>query len=145
MIASQPEMSGFFASENSRASTHSGIGREALREKPMTRWPRALASSTTREPMKRVAPVMPMFMRKVACVAGLLRAGTPLNVQQQAHRVFDAFLHAHQKRDGFFSIHDAVIVAEREIHHRADDDLAVDCHRALLGFVHSQNAALRRI
>ena len=38
-----------------------------------------------------------------------------------------------------------MVVAEREIHHRADDDLAVHGDRALLDGVHAEDAALRRI
>ncbi len=38
-----------------------------------------------------------------------------------------------------------MIVGEREIHHRADLDLAVDHHRTLLDLVHSENRDLRRI
>ncbi|ENN89592.1 hypothetical protein RHSP_59795 [Rhizobium freirei PRF 81] len=38
-----------------------------------------------------------------------------------------------------------MIVGERQIHHRADDDLAADGDRTLLDLVHAENARLRRI
>jgi hypothetical protein len=38
-----------------------------------------------------------------------------------------------------------VIVAESEIHHRADDDLTIDGDRALLDGVHAEDGTLRRV
>ena len=41
-------------------------------------------------------------------------------------RIFDAFFHFHQKCDGLFAIDRAVIVAQREEHHRPHFDFAVN-------------------
>ncbi len=50
-------------------------------------------------------------------------------------------------REGYrlLAVHDAVVVAEREIHHRTDDDLAIHGDGTVLGFVHAEDAALRRV
>ena len=50
-----------------------------------------------------------------------------------------------RKRDRFFSVDNAVVVAEGEIHHGANDNLIVDDNGALDDVVHAENAALRRI
>src|SRR6185503_19752961 len=59
------------------------------------------------------------------------------DVQQQALRVFEVFLHAHEERYRFAAIDQAVIVGQRQIHHRADFHLVVDSHRPLLDLVHT--------
>src|ERR1700678_1258966 len=66
-----------------------------------------------------------------------------LNVQQQALRIFEVFLHAHEKCDSFATVDEAVVVRERQIHHRANLDLVVDHDRTGLDLVHAQNAGLR--
>ena len=66
-------------------------------------------------------------------------------IQRQLFRIFDALLHFYQKRNCFFAIDGAVIVAEREIHHRADFHFPVHRHGARHDFVHAEDAALRRI
>ena len=63
-----------------------------------------------------------------------------LQIEQQARGVFDALLHAHEKRDCFLAINDAVVVAQREIHHRANDNLPILDDRTLLNFVHAEDA-----
>src|SRR5690606_40059222 len=45
----------------------------------------------------------------------------------------------------FLAIDNAMIIGEREIHHRADFDLAVNDDRTILNLVHAENARLRRI
>ena len=40
-------------------------------------------------------------------------------------RRLDQFLDPHQEADGFRAVDDAVIVAEGDVHHRADLDLVV--------------------
>ena len=47
--------------------------------------------------------------------------------------------------DRLFSVDNPVIVAQGEIHHRANDDLIVDGDGAFHDIVHPQDAALRRI
>src|SRR5690606_16633205 len=66
-------------------------------------------------------------------------------VEQQTLRVFQNILHAHKEGHGLLAIDDAVIIGEREIHHRADFDLAANDDRAFLDLVHTENARLRRI
>src|SRR4028119_1216264 len=69
-----------------------------------------------------------------------------LTLQQQRLRVLYQFLDAHQEADGFRAVYDAVVVGEGEVHHRADPDLAVDDHRALLDLLtHQEAAALRAV
>src|SRR6476659_3259930 len=54
------------------------------------------------------------------------------DVQQQALRIFEVFLHADEKGHRLAAIDQTVIVGERQIHHRPDFHLAVDGDRALL-------------
>ncbi len=67
------------------------------------------------------------------------------HLQHQPRRVLEAVLDADEEGDGFLAVDQAVVVAEGEIHHRADDDLAVEGDRALLDGVHAEDAALGRI
>ena len=55
------------------------------------------------------------------------------------------FLQPHQEGHRLLAVDDAVIVGERQIHHRPDLDLAVHRHRTLHDVVHAQNARLRRV
>ncbi len=66
-------------------------------------------------------------------------------IQHQPRRVLQAFLHPHQKCHRLAAVDDAVVVGEREIHHRTDLDLAGDRHRPLLDLVHAENSGLRRV
>jgi hypothetical protein len=63
----------------------------------------------------------------------------------QPRRILQHLFHAHQEGDGLAAVDDAVIVAEREIHHRSRLDLAGDHHRPLLDLVHAEDAGLRRV
>src|SRR5450830_1402528 len=67
------------------------------------------------------------------------------NIQQQTSRVFQQVLDGHQESHGFFTIDQAVIVRQCQVHHWADHDLAVDGHRTLDDVVHAQNRCLRRV
>ena len=71
--------------------------------------------------------------------------GEALKVENEALGVLDRLLDMHQEGDGFFAVDQAVVVGEREIHHRPGHDLAVAHHRPLLDPVHAENARLRRI
>src|SRR3954468_11526206 len=66
-------------------------------------------------------------------------------IHYQPGWIFQNFLHPHQERHRLAAIDDAVVVAEREIHHRPDLYLSGDCHGALLDLVHSEDARLRRV
>ncbi len=50
------------------------------------------------------------------------RPATLLDFEDQARGVFDAFLDAHEECDRLAAVDDAVIVGERDIHHRPDLD-----------------------
>ena len=54
-------------------------------------------------------------------------------------------LDVHQEGHGLLAVDDAVVVGQREIHHRPRHDLAVADHGALLDAVHAENAGLRRV
>ncbi len=64
--------------------------------------------------------------------AGLLKS----DLQHQPLGVFQGFFDAHQEGDSLFAVDDAVIVGQRHIHHRADDDGVAVGDRARLDFVH---------
>src|SRR4051812_24780821 len=66
-------------------------------------------------------------------------------IHYQPGWIFQNFLHPHQERHRLAAIDDAVVVAEREIHHRSDLHLPGDCHGTLLDLVHSEDARLRRV
>jgi len=57
-------------------------------------------------------------------------------------RCLKAILDPDEEGDGFLAIDEAVVVAEGEIHHRADDDLAVEGDGALLDGVTARNLLL---
>ena len=64
---------------------------------------------------------------------------------EEPRRVLDRFLDAHEEGDRLAAVDDAVVVAQREIHHRPGDDLAVPDHRPLLDPVHAEHRRLRRV
>ena len=68
-----------------------------------------------------------------------------LHLDQQPRRVFDPFLDPPQERDRFATIDDPVIVGQRDVHHRADDDLAVAGDGAVLDRVQTEDRALWRV
>src|SRR5205814_2633553 len=49
-----------------------------------------------------------------------------LHVEQDALRILDAFLDAHQEGHRLAAVDDAVIIAERQVHHRPDLDLVAN-------------------
>jgi hypothetical protein len=63
---------------------------------------------------------------------------------QEPGGILDGLLDLHEEGDGLLAVDEAVVVAEGEIHHRADDDLAVDGDRALVDGVQAEDGALRR-
>jgi hypothetical protein len=62
--------------------------------------------------------------------------GPLLNLKHQPCRVFQALFDSDQELDRFTAVDDAVVVGQRDVHHRAHDDLAVHHHRAILDLVH---------
>ena len=67
------------------------------------------------------------------------------SLDEHGGRVFQQLLHAHEEEHGVLPFDDAMVVREREVHHRADHDLAVEGHRALLDLVEAEDARLRRV
>ena len=65
---------------------------------------------------------------------------TALQIHQQPARILQRLFHTHQERHAAFAVDDAVVVAEGEVHHRADDDLAGDDDRAVLDLEHAEEA-----
>ena len=51
--------------------------------------------------------------------------GTLKLLEQQRSGILDQLLDADQELDGFAAVDEAVVVGERQVHHRADHDLAV--------------------
>ena len=68
-----------------------------------------------------------------------------LKIQGQLLWIFNAIFHFYQERHRLFAVDQAMIVAQREVHHRPDDHLALLRDRALLDLVHAEDAALGRI
>ena len=60
-----------------------------------------------------------------------------LQPEHQTDRIFQALLHTDQESDGFFAIHNSVVIGQSEIHHRPDDNLTIHDNRTLLDLVHS--------
>ena len=69
----------------------------------------------------------------------------PLRFQQQCTGVLDEFFDADEELDGFASVHDAVVVGEREIHHGSDDNLTFAGDGTVLNVVEPEDADLRGI
>ena len=65
--------------------------------------------------------------------------------KHKALRIFEAFFDTDKEGHGFFAIDDAVIIRKRQIHHRTNNNLATNNHRAFLNFMHTKNAGLRCI
>jgi hypothetical protein len=59
--------------------------------------------------------------------------------------IFDQLLDPNQELHGFPAVHDAVIVTQRDVHHRTDGNLTIDRNGTLFNFVQSQDADLRRV
>ena len=64
-----------------------------------------------------------------------------LQINQQAGGVFDRFLDRLQCSHRLAAVDQAVVIAERQIHHRADDDLAVADDRAVFDAVQAEHGA----
>jgi len=67
--------------------------------------------------------------------AGTDQAGIRSALQPEGLRVLDKFLDSSQEQGRLATVHDAVIEAERHVHHRADDDLTAPRDGPLLDLV----------
>src|SRR5690606_17361426 len=84
--------------------------------------------------------------RRTAWMCAVLRAWAwRSDAEHEAGGIFDGLLHLHEEGDGFLAVDEAVIVTERQIHHRADDDLTGDGDGALVDRVQAEDRALRRV
>src|ERR1700730_5147676 len=70
---------------------------------------------------------------------------TDSQIHHEPRRILQNLLHPHQKRHRLSAVDEAMVVAEREVHHRTNLDFAGDRHRSLLNLVHAKDAGLRRI
>src|SRR3954470_7055879 len=66
-----------------------------------------------------------------------------LDAQQKPRGVFDGLFYLHEERHRFLAVDEAMVVAECQIHHRPDDDLAVHRDGTLVDRVQTENRALR--
>src|SRR4051794_11634939 len=102
--------------------------------------------------MPRLPPVMMTTLSVKLCppkatepIALISRPAPASEIQHQPLRIFQAFLDPHQEGHRFLAVDHAVIVRQRQVHHRANLDLAADRNRALLYLVHSENSGLRGV
>src|SRR5690349_13336095 len=68
-----------------------------------------------------------------------------LKIQWQLLRVLDALFNFDQKGHGFFPVDQAVVVAQRQIHHRPNLDFSFDRDGSRHDLVHPENSALGEI
>src|SRR5438876_357721 len=66
-------------------------------------------------------------------------------LEQHPGRILELLFDAHEEPHRLLAIDEAVIVRQRDVHHRADDRLAADGDRSLLDLVHAENSRLWRI
>src|SRR5690606_16413965 len=67
------------------------------------------------------------------------------DLEQQPSRVLEDILDGDQELHRVLAVDDAVVVGQREVHHRPDHDFVVNGDWALLDLVHAEDRALRRI
>src|SRR5829696_7299675 len=72
----------------------------------------------------------------------VVHTGTKRSVDQHRRRILHQLLHAHEEEHRLLAVDHPVVVRERDVHHRADDDLAVHGDRAILRLVETEDADL---
>ena len=73
-----------------------------------------------------------------------LRDPLPMTQSMNHERgVFHQLLHPNEEQHRLLAVDDAVVVRQRDVHHRPDLDLAVDRDRAVLDLVQAEDADLR--
>ena len=55
-----------------------------------------------------------------------------LDFQEQSTRVFDDLFDGFEESDGFAAVNDPMVVGQCDVHHRTNDDLAIDRNRSFL-------------
>src|SRR5438128_1919704 len=73
------------------------------------------------------------------------RAYGASHAQQHAVWILELVLDIDEEQHRVLAVDDAVVVGQRDVHHRRGDDLAVLDDRALLDGVHAEDRALRRV
>ena len=68
-----------------------------------------------------------------------------LTAQHQHLSGLERFLDTHQELDGLGTFDDAMIIGDRQVHHRSNCDLTIHDHSSVDDVVHSKNADLRRV
>src|SRR5215471_9407146 len=67
------------------------------------------------------------------------------NFEQNPRRILEQPLDMPEKGDRFAAVDDAVVVSERHVHHRTNDNCPFSDNGSFLNRVHPENAALRRV
>ena len=68
-----------------------------------------------------------------------------LEIKHKTRWILQRFFNADKECYSFLAINDTVVIGKRQIHHGADDHLAIDGDGTLLDLMHAKDAALRRI
>ena len=68
-----------------------------------------------------------------------------LTLQKQPCRILDALLYPDEESHGLLAIDNPMVIAQGQIHHRADLDLTTKRHRTLLDLMHPKDTALWRV
>src|SRR5687768_18586850 len=94
---------------------------------------RSLMAAGKRQRVKsKEKPALPFAIEREA------RSLRYLHPKQHAMRVFQLVLDVDQEQHRVLAIDDAVVVGQRDVHHRRSDDLAVFNDGTLLDGVHAQ-------
>ena len=67
------------------------------------------------------------------------------SLQEHASRILDILLNLHQKLNGFSAIQETVVVCQGQVHHRADNNLAVHNDWLILDSMEPKNSCLRKV
>src|SRR5262245_94499 len=67
------------------------------------------------------------------------------NFEKNTSRILEQPFDVAEKSDRFAAIDDPMVVSERHIHHRANNNFPVPDNRSVLNRVHSEDTALRRV
>src|SRR5947207_7326862 len=93
----------------------------------------AIVTTTSRptSPRPTGTTTFPLASTFACFVIVVINAPRQLYLKHQPRRIFQQFLHPHEKSHALTSIHKPMIVAERHVHHRADFNFIIDNHGAL--------------
>ena len=63
-----------------------------------------------------------------------------LEIKHKTRWIFQRFFNANKECYSFLAIYDAVVIRQRQIHHRPNLDFPTNRHWPLLDLMHAQNA-----